>query len=166
MLRFAPAATGLVIEIDRARLDLNLLADQVACGIVLRSPPPDQMPKRDRSLKVADGLAVLDLIGEIKLKGFRVDRPPRLRILHQHAGLRMRQAIADSGLNDRAVLLRRLKGRAASAALRRLGSARRLGLGGRRGFFLAASHAAYLPGLRSFSRSGRSARPAAWVAAL
>ena len=100
MLRFAPAATGLVIEIDRARLDLNLLADQVACGIVLRSPPPDQMPKRHRRLKVAYGLAVSDFLGKIKGEGFYIDRPTILRVLYEHAGLRLRQAVADSRFDN------------------------------------------------------------------
>ena len=117
MLRFAPAATGLVIEIDRARLDLNLLADQVACGIVLRSPPPDQMPKRYRRLKVADGLAIPDFLGKIKGEGFYIDRPTVLRILHEHAGLRLRKPVADSRFDNRALLRRRLKGRTATAAL-------------------------------------------------
>lgn len=100
MLRFAPAATGLVIEIDRARLHLNLLADQVACRIVLRRPPTDQMPKRDRSLKVADGLAIPDFLGKIKGEGFYVDRPTVLRVFNQHAGLRLRQAVADSRFDN------------------------------------------------------------------
>lgn len=143
MLRLAPAATGLVVKIDRARLDLNLLADQVACGIVLRSPPPDQMPKRYRRLKVADGLAIPDFLGKIKGKGFYVDRPTVLRVLHQHAGLRLRQAVADSRFDNRALLRRRLKGRAATTALRgRLARGRRRRGFGVGAFFVARSHAA------------------------
>lgn len=90
MLRLAPATTGLVIKIDRARLHLNLLADQVARSIVLRRPTPDQMPKRHRSLKVAYGLAVSDFLGKIKGEGFYVDGPTVLRVLYEHAGLRLR----------------------------------------------------------------------------
>ena len=128
MLRFAPAATGLVIEIDRARLHLDLLADQVASGIVLRGTAPDQMPKRYRRLKVADGFAVPDLLGKVKGKGLPIDRPTVLRVLHQHTGLRLRQAVADSRLDNRALLRRRLKDRAATTALRgRLTRSRRRG---------------------------------------
>jgi len=152
MLRFAPAATGLVIEIDRARLDLNLLADQVARSIVLRRPTPDQMPERYRRLKVTDSLAVSDFIGKIKGEGFYIDRPTVLRVLHQHTGLRLRQAVADSRFDNRALLRRRLEGWAATAAFRRLGSGRRLRLGSSRGFFLAASHAGYLSAGLSFGK--------------
>lgn len=117
MLRFAPAATGLVVEIDRARLHLDLLADHVARSIVLRGPSPDQMPKRYRRLKVADSLAVSDFLSKVKGEGFYVDGPTILRVLDEHTGLRLRQPIADSCLDNRALLRRRLKGRTATAAL-------------------------------------------------
>ena len=146
MLRLAPAAPGLVIKIDRARLHLNLLADQVASSIVLRRPTPDQMPKRYRRLKVADSLAVSDFLGKIKGEGLYIDGPTVLRVLHQHTGLRLRQAVADSRLDNRALLRRRLKGRAATTALRgRLARIRRRGgLGRYLLFCFARSHGAYL----------------------
>lgn len=100
MLRLAPAAPGLVVEINRARLDLDLLADQVARRIVLRRPTPDQMPKRYRRLKVADSLAVSDFIGKIKGEGLYIDGPTVLRVLYEHAGLRLRQAVADSRFDN------------------------------------------------------------------
>lgn len=142
MLRLAPAAPGLVVEINRARLDLDLLADQVARRIVLRRPTPDQMPKRYRRLKVAYGLAVSDFLGKIKGEGLYIDGPTVLRVLHQHAGLRLRKPVADSRFDNRALLRRRLKGRTATATLRgRLArSRRRGGLGRYLLFCFARSH--------------------------
>jgi hypothetical protein len=162
MLRFAPAATGLVVEINRARLHLNLLADQVARSIVLRRPTPDQMPERYRRLKVADSLAVSDFIGKIKGEGLYIDGPTVLRVLHQHAGLRLRQAVADSRFDNRALLRRRLKGRAATTALRgRLArSRRRGGLGRYLLFCFARSHGAYLAlASANFKRRYSTRRP-------